>query len=138
MNCVGIVYDELNSTVEVQIVRDLLVLGGQWDIAVNDLGGKVDPKLFSEMGIPQVTSPIELCIVYKFGKDWPEHPEGVETVERDLHVSDVEVGLDPEVKIGYYLKPQGRDGANLTERYLNRSYPRGRGIIDPLVTMMWG
>jgi hypothetical protein len=59
-------------------------------------------------------------------------------VRRDLEIKVTEGNLDPNPKVGYYLREQGRDGASLTELYLNRTAPRGNGLSDAYVVYLWG
>lgn len=125
MNSVGIVYTEMNDSVKAQLVRDFLILSGEFtDIAYFDQSGSVDKSIMEELGIPKTNTLPVLYLVYKTGESWPYTDSSVPVVQRDLKPPNVGPNLDPEPRVGYYLKPQGRDGANLTERYLNRVYPR--------------
>lgn len=139
-NIVGILYDRMTDDVKAQITRDFLLLGCEFrDIAFLDKDGAMDSALMAELEIPRVTEgKPTLYIVYKTGKEWPDSPSDVVRVERDLCPSDVANKLDPTPRVGYYLKPQGRTGANLTERYLNRSYPKGKGFVNQWMLHMWG
>lgn len=144
MSVVAIYYDQMNQNVTAQIVRDFLVLSNEFPgLQYLDPNGQVDKSLMQALHIelaPQ-SKPVNLYVVYKCGKEYPDVPENeIRKVYRDLSPDDVRTKItqnDPD-KIGYYLKPQGRTGANLTERYLNRAYPKGRGVTDPLVLLMWG
>ena len=136
-NVIGILFDELGSQIQCQIVRDLMILKGKWeDIELNsqDL---TTISIAQSLDIPITSQPPIMYIVYRV-KDWPRVPAGVKRVNRDLKVTEADIGLDPNPKIGYYLPQQGRDGANLTERYLNRNAPRGKGLVDPMLMLIWG
>lgn len=139
MNSVGIVYDKMNDNVEAQVTRDFLLLSGEFTgLAYFDPKGEVSAEIMYELGIPKTEVPPILYVVYKTGDEWPSTDPSIQRVERDLKPEVNGPRLNPEPRIGYFLKPQGRSGANLTERYLNRSYPRGRGVIDPLMLLIWG
>jgi hypothetical protein len=119
------------------------VLAGEWEfgIALDNLPDADKTQLtpyLAELGIPASFAKPELYLVYKTGAEYPKHPTDAPTVERDLKIHDDELRLDGEARIGYYLKPQGRDGPNRTEQYLTRQYPRGRGYIDPFLSNIWG
>lgn len=135
---VGLIYGEMNEDVKAQITRDLIILNADWDFDLVDPAGKLDIGLLDMLNIKTTVELPTIYLVYKTGEKWPDSPLGVQRVERDMCPSNANTGLDPSERVGYYLKPQGRDGANLTERYLHRSYPRGRGIVDPFVLMLWG
>lgn len=139
MNSVGIVYDKMNDNVEAQVTRDFLLLSGEFtDLAYFDPKGEVSAEIMYELGIPKTEVPPILYVVYKTGDEWPSTDPSIQRVERDLKPEVNGPRLDTEPRIGYFIKPQGRSGANLTERYLNRSYPRGRGVVDPMMLLMWG
>ena len=139
MNSVGIVYDQMNDNVEAQVTRDFLLLSGEFkDLAYFDQKGEVSTEIMYELGIPKTDVPPILYVVYKTTDEWPQTDPSVQRVERDLKPEVNGPRLDADPRIGYFLKPQGRSGANLTERYLNRSYPRGRGVINPLMLLIWG
>jgi hypothetical protein len=139
MNCVGIVYDEMNQSVEAQVTRDFLLLSGEFsDLAYFDQKGEMSASLMEELGIPKTDALPNLYVVYKTGEKWPYTDPGITRVERDLKPEVKGPLLDCNPQVGYFLKPQGRSGANLTERYLNRSYPRGRGVVNPLMLLVWG
>jgi hypothetical protein len=137
---VGLYYDAYDQSIQAQILRDLLTLSVQFGaFSVNDTGGMVPKAMLEDLGLTKDGGPPELCIRYKTGEDWPETPRKVETVDRDLNPGTAEIRLhDQENNPGYYLRPQGRDGANLTDRYLNRSAPTGQGIASPLIMLLWG
>ncbi len=139
-NIVGLYYEAISPNVQAQILRDLLVLSSEFDgdFVVNDTKGMVTPQLLDDLNLSTSASPPSLAIRYKTGDKWPEVPMGIEVVDRDLQPQTAPANIDGTERVGYYLKPQGRDGASLTERYLNRSYPRGRGIVDPFIVLMWG
>ncbi len=138
MTSVGLIYDQMNLDVQTQIVRDLLVLAGDFKFDVFDQQQQFDTNLLKQLELKSTEIPPSLYIVYKTGETWPKSPAGITTVQRDMCPPQEKMSLDPNPKIGYYLNPQGRDGANLTERYLNRSYPRGNGVVNPLITLLWG
>ena len=134
MHTVKLFYDVLDSQVQAQVVRDLLVMGGEWEVGVSmkdvpDADKNTLMPFLEELGIAESFGNPELYLVYRTGAEWPPHPTDCPVVERDLAPGESDISLDGEARIGYFLKPQGRDGANLTERYLNRSYPRGKGYI---------
>jgi len=134
----GIYYDKLTSSIAAQIVRDLLAVSREYEFSVLDTGGKFEKSLLQELGIPFAeTGKPELAVVYKEGEAWPAYPEDTTLVKRDLMISKKKQTLSTENKIGYFLKPQGRVGPNLTERYLNRAYPKGKGFIDPALYWMY-
>jgi hypothetical protein len=135
---VGLVYEDFNSQVELQILRDLWVLQQKWDLAVRDYGGRVSSELLRLSNLETTEDEAGLNLVYKTGEEWPYADPDVQQVRRDLEVKEADIGLDPNPKIGYYLRPQGRDGANLTELYLNRTAPRGNGLSDALIVYLWG
>lgn len=138
INSVGILYDQMNGDVEVQVLRDLMLLQGQFpDIWVNDPGGKMDPEMLKRIDVSLTTDPPALIINYKVGPEFLHTDPNMEVVERDLSPPNNAQSLDGDPRVGYYLQPQGRDGTNLTELYLNRAYPRGHGITDPLVVYLW-
>lgn len=139
MNSVGIVYDEMTDSVEAQITRDFLLLSGEFsDLAYFDQKGEVSKEIMDQLGIPKTEIPPILYVVYKTGDEWPSTDHTIERVERDLKPDVQGPKLYGDPKVGYFLKPQGRPGANLTERYMNRSYPRGKGVVNPLMLLMWG
>jgi len=137
-NVVGIIYDRMTDQVELQICRDLMLLKGEFpDLSVHDPAGKMDEAMLSAVGVPATLDEAQTVIVYKTGPDWPEVDPNIDVIERDLCPGDGAPKLDGDERPGYYLRPQGRDGANLTDVYLNRSYPRGNGVTDPLVILLW-
>lgn len=135
---VGLVYDVMDSTIELQILRDLMTLKAEFPIAVNDMGRRISPGLLEEAEIDETSDPPVLNLVYKVGPEWPYFDPDLQAVKRDLQVKECAPRLDPTPKPGYYLREQGRPGANLTELYLNRSAPRGNGLADALVVLLWG
>lgn len=141
MNVVLIVYDEMNENVRTQIARDFIVLSCEFkDIAYRDRDGLVDAALMAEIGVAVAddTTKASLVVVYKSKDAWPKVPLSIRKVERDLKPKDVGTTIDPESRVGYYIKEQGRIGPSLTERYLSRAYPTGRGFVDHLMLNMWG
>lgn len=132
-NVVLLVYDKMTESVKAQILRDLLLLSGSFLVSYRDKQGLVDDSILNQIGVIKAedTAPDDLIIVYKTGAKWPVYDKMITTVERDLCPNDNGQRLDDEPRIGYYLKPQGRNGANLTERYLNRAYPKGKGFVMP-------
>ena len=130
---VCIVYETMNESVKVQVLRDFLRLSCEFAVSIADPKGLMDKALLDEIGITQALpgSPVALYVVYKTGEKWPQTPNEIPRVERDLCPPDGSPTLSGEPRVGYFLKPQGRSGANLTMRYLNRSYPRGRGFVQP-------
>lgn len=133
---VSLMYDEFTSQVQSQITRDLMALQDNWEVQVNEEGTELN-SLFDALGIPKVENAPELVILYRV-KEWlPEIP-GVTVFKRDLKPSLSETQIDPNPKVGYFLNPQGRDIASITERYLNRIAPQARGIVDPTIILLWG
>lgn len=132
-NVVALVYDRMTSAVKVQVVRDFLLLSGSFPVSYSDEVGLMDKKLMEELNVTEAVpgSPIDLYIVYKTEKAWLETPSGITRVERDLCPADGSQRISGEPGVGYFLKPQGRTGANMTLRYLSRSYPRGKGFVQP-------
>lgn len=140
MKTVLILYDTMTEAVKVHITRDFLLLAGEFTgLAYLDPAGQVDQALMEKLGVeraPADTEPI-MNLVYKV-VDWPEVDEVVPTVKRDLSPQvNIQRVIQQDNNMGHPLKPQGRPGANLTERYLNRSYPKGRGVHNPLVLLLW-
>jgi hypothetical protein len=135
---VGFLFTEFNDNVRSQLVRDLMILKGTWDFAVSDPEAMLTDDFLSKLDLVRTQEKPTLLLVYKTTKDWPKFPYSIPTVKRDLEPSSAEIMLDPNPHVGYYLKDQGRDGANRTEQYLNRMHPSGKGIINPMVQMIWG
>lgn len=135
---VGLVYDVMDSTIEIQALRDLILLSADMDIKVNDYGRKIEPELLQEAGLETTDAQPVLNIVYKVGDEWPYYDPDIQIVKRDLQAKDCAPRLDPRPRPGYFLREQGRPGANLTELYLNRTAPRGNGLSDALVVLLWG
>lgn len=135
---VGLVYDDMSSSVELQILRDLTTIAQQWPIEVTDNGGRLDLGLLRHAGLTITREPAVLNLVYKTGDEWPYVDPEVQAVYRDLQVKKTAPNIGKSSEVGYYLRPQGRDGANLTELYLNRTAPRGNGLSDAMVVLLWG
>lgn len=135
---VGFAFNEFNDNVRSQLVRDLLILRGEWEFDVSDPQGVLTDDFLEKLDLVRSREKPTLVIVYKTGKDWPKVSYSIPKVERDLEPTSEEISIDPNPGVGYYLKEQGRDGANRTEQYLNRMYPRGKGVTNPLVLMQWG
>lgn len=132
-NVVAIVYARMTESVKAQVVRDFLLLSGEFAVSYSDKEGLMDKRLMDALNVTEAVpgSPIDLYIVYKVDDVWPTTPPDVVRVERDLCPDDASPKLSGESGVGYYIKPQGRTGANLTLRYLSRAYPRGRGFVQP-------
>jgi hypothetical protein len=138
IHSVGIQYDRMNGDVEVQVLRDLMILNGTFgDVWVSDPAGQMDPEMLKRINVNVTTDAPELIINYKVGSEFLPTDPNMEVVERDLSPANGAPKLDGEEHIGYYLKPQGRDCTNFTELYLNRAHPRGNGVTDPLVIYLW-
>lgn len=135
---VGLVYDRMDSRVELQVLRDVITLSQKWNIAVNDAGGNVNLELLRLSGVELTDDEPVLYLVYKTGEEWPYSEPGVQVVRRDLQIKKADTHMNPNPEVGYFLRPQGRDGANLTELYLNRTAPRGNGLSNALVVLLWG
>lgn len=137
-NSVGIVVDcAITNDLLAQVTRDLLVLKAEFDVDLYDPERKVPASLLSTLKVSYTDKAPDLHLVYKVGEEWPAAPDGV-VVKRDLCPSSLETKFDADPKIGYYLKPQGRDIPSLAEQYLNRAYPKGTGIVNPMIVMLWG
>lgn len=138
INAVGIQYDQMTGDVEVQVLRDLMILQGTFgDVWVSDPAGKMDAEMLKRIGVGLTPDAPQLIINYKVGPEFLHTDPNMEVVERDLSPPNGAQKLDGEERVGYYLKPQGRDCTNFTELYLNRSHPRGNGVTDPLVVYLW-
>jgi len=142
---IGIVYDKMSSQVEIQILKDLMLLSRQWDIKYVDEGQKLDPSLMAQAGLEASDDMPTMWLVYKTGASYPPVPVEFElgeaqtpVVYRDLEVKISEPRIDGTPRSGHYLKEQGRDGADLTDLYLNRQYPRGKGLSDAMIVYLWG
>lgn len=138
-NVVGLYYEAYNPDVQIQVLRDLMALSSQFgpDFSVNDTKGLVPKEMLEDLQLKADNSPPDLAIRYKVGDSWPKVPTGIEVVDRNLTPDVNNIRLEQDAGDPNYLKPQGRDGANLTERYLSRSYPRGKGVSDPIVMLLW-
>jgi hypothetical protein len=135
MNVVSLVYDELDSQVQGQIIRDLLALSKQRPLVNTD-----DPELLpilNALHVQTTTTKPSLVVLYRV-KKWLAAPRGVTLIKRDLKPRRLDFKIDGNPHVGYYLREQGRPGANLTERYLTRTAPAGKGIVDPLLIQTWG
>lgn len=135
---IGIVYDEFTDQVQLQILRDLMLLARSWEFCIYDPDRKINPAVLDAAGLVLTEAAPKLFLVYKTGPTWPSVPEGVSTVRRDLMPHPADLKIDPNPHVGYFLKEQGRDSANLTERYLGRSAPRGIGFSNFMVQYHWG
>lgn len=135
---VGVVYEEFDDRIQLQVLRDLWVLTRQWPIAINDYQGRISDELLRLSNVETTDEPASLNLVYKVGPEWPYADPDVQQVRRDLELKVKETRLNPNAEVGYYLREQGRDGANLTELYLNRTAPRGNGLSDAMVVLLWG
>jgi hypothetical protein len=113
-----------------------MLLQRSWDLAINSKDATVI-SIAQALDIEISNQRPELFIVYRV-EAWPKIPLNVKCVKRDLKVSKADIGIDPNPKIGYFLGEQGRNGANMTERYLNRNAPRGKGLADPMIVLVWG
>ncbi len=137
-NPIGILYDEFTDQVQLQILRDLILLARSWELCIYDPGHEIDPALIDASGLTLTDAAPKLFLIYKTGQTWPSAPDGVVTVKRDLMPHPADLKIDPNPHVGYFLAQQGRDGANLTERYLGRSAPRGMGLSNFMVQYHWG
>lgn len=138
---VAVVYDKMTSQIELQILRDLMALSEKWPVMLHDEKDQMSPEMLNLANIDVSSDPPMLVIVYKDGDEWPDIPEPyavLPVIKRDLKPEELRTALDPNPKAGYYLREQGRDGANLTEMYLNRQHPRGNGVSDALIVLLWG
>ena len=131
--------DDYTENVEVQLTRGLMVLLGKWKLALWDPKKLFKDEILEQLGVPRAGgSDIKLCISYKTRDTWPETPTDVPVVERDLKPNTRGGMLDTNEHVGFYLTPQGKGVTNRTEFYLNRAHPRGQGVVNPMVTLLWG
>jgi hypothetical protein len=139
-NVVGFAFDEFTDDVQAQLVRDLIILLGDWDFSVSDPNMVLNQPLLDQLGVVRADANAQptLVLVYKVGPNWPEVKLSIPQVKRDLSPEDNGQVLDCNPHVGYYLNEQGREGANRTEQYLNRAYPKGKGLVNPMVTLIWG
>lgn len=140
MNVVRILYDAMTEEVRIGITRDFLLLAGSFkNLAYLDPDGQMDQALMEKLGIdvaPSDAVPV-LNILYKTNV-WLRVDPSIRTVKRDLAPKNLNQKIyEQPNNPGYVLKPQGRPGANMTELYLNRPYPKGTGVKDPLVLLLW-
>ena len=142
LNVIRILSDsDIRDSILAQVTRDLMVLSLEFYISINDPDSLVPKTLLTELGIDVVDQEPDLWLVYKLGDVWPEPPQtedSAKQVKRDLKPTSIDLKLDGNGQVGYYLKPQGRDGPNRTEMFLNRAHPMGRGNMNPLITLFWG
>lgn len=139
----GLVFDPAQvNLVEPQVMRDLLALRGTGRL-LSVLPSSLD-WLVQGCGcqVEKGGSEAKLYIIYKTGDAWPEieTPETAKVVKRDLvsPVLNQKLRADPGIPGYFQLKPLGRVGRNLTQYYLNKQAPRGKGVIDPAILMLWG
>ena len=139
MKVITFACDDFTEGVKAQLTRDLLVLKGQWDVALWDPKRLVPDSLLELLDIPRAGGDIALCILYKTRDTWPKAPTtSTSCVERDLCPDDKSPSLRGDPEVGYFLRPQGKGMTNRTEYYLNRAYPKGKGISSPLIQLLWG
>lgn len=138
-NVVTIISDvAVNRSMMAQLTRDLMVLNAEFGVAVHDPKMVVPDSLLSRLGIERTEDLPVLQLVYKSGDEWPEYDLDKPAVQRDLKPDHVDMTIDGRGQVGYYLKPQGRDGPNRTELNLNRAYPKGAGANTSMITLLWG
>jgi hypothetical protein len=135
---VTFVANEYTPEVEAQLVRDLMLLSGRWDVALIDEKHEFSDEILNLLELHRAAGKPDFCLLYKTTDEWPEAPDGCPVFERDLCPTeeDKRIHLDP--KVGFYLRPQGKGVTNRTEFYLNRARPRGQGVVNPLVTLLFG
>lgn len=77
-------------------------------------------------------------IKYRTAEEWPQTPEHCEIeIERDLYQPIADLNkLDPKMRPGYYLPPQGRLAPNSVT--LKRPAPNGYTPVDPALVILWG
>lgn len=127
------------NSVLAQVTRDLIVLAVEFGVDINDPQNLIEDSMLSSLKINRTTAPADLILVYKIGDEWPEVPTtDALVVKRDLKPSEAEIRIDGEPSVGFYLPEKGYWGPNRTLQMLNRAYPRGNGIANPLVTLLWG
>lgn len=127
---IALVYDELNSQVQGQIVQDLIALQNY-----NPIVSTKDIELFSlleALNVPHSDNVADLTVVYCV-RAWPTPMPKGNVVKRDLRVKEYKGRIDTKPQNGYPLKEQGRPRSNLTQQYLNRNAPRGKGIANPFL-----
>ena len=136
---VQIIYDKLTNDTKAQIVRDLLVLRGECKIELNPKGLESILSTIEMLNINLVKKKAGFLIVYKYGDAWPEFDESIKHVERDMKPEKMDNNLDLNEHVVYVPDNRGvRNGVNLTELYLNRNYPRGKGVTNPWVPLILG
>ena len=139
MRVVTFACDDYTAGVQAQLTRDLLVLKGSWDISIWDPKNLVPDALLQQLDVERTgSSQVDLCILYKTRDSWPQAPSKCTLVERDLCPADKGPRLDTDPQVGYFLRPQGKGMTNRTEYYLNRAYPKGKGIVNPMLMLLWG
>ena len=135
---VTFVTDEFTQDVEAQLVRDLMLLKGRWDITFVDPSNSLPDEILNLIEVQKGAGTPDFCLRYKTGEEWPEVHGDIPVFERDLCPTEEDRKLHLEPRVGFYLRPQGKGVTNRTELYLNRARPRGQGVVNPLVTLMWG
>lgn len=142
MIIVGLIYDDYTPSVESQIARDLIAIRDaypreEFEVQATSMGPQ---KLLQALGVAMVTEgEPSLYVVYKTTEFWPDHPNEDENtvICRDLYVSSVEPSLSQGVHPGYYVPTE--QGRPIREQNpLHKVAPRGKGIIDPAILMLWG
>jgi hypothetical protein len=139
VNVIKLLTDDVNSNdFKAQVIRDLLLLMPEWDLVVS-ASSNVPQDIIYGLGLALVEEKAGLSLVYrtKADGDYPEGGEG-KVVKRDLTLVPSQGGLSVGDHPGYYLKPQGRFGPSFTQQYLNRAYPKGRGVSNMLLKLTWG
>lgn len=139
MNVVKILTtDTDDNNFKAQVIRDIVLLQAEWPLALS-ADSQISPDLAFALKLDIVSKSPELCLVYSTDGRWPKVDDCKRVVRRDLFVTPSEGGiLDAGPHVGYYLKPQGRFGPNLTQQYLNRAYPKGRGVPNMIIKLLWG
>lgn len=138
MNIIKIATDDVtNPDFKAQVIRDLLLLMPEWDLAVSS-SSNLPVDILYALKLEMKDTKADLSLVYKTKIDG-EYPAGEGTViKRDLTLTPEKGNLSLAEHPGYYLKPQGRFGPSLTQQYLNRAYPKGRGVSNMLLKLTWG
>ncbi len=128
----------LSSGLEANALRDLTKI--QSELGDFELKNTAGAAILSRMlGVSVVEKEADFTIVYCSKPLSQETRNGLpeNTLIRDF--SQKEMSVDYSVNSAPpHLREQGRDGPSLTQIYLNRAHPKGKGIADPFVQNNFG
>ena len=127
---VGIAYTEMNENVRAQIVRDFLALGEPG--FYRDMGESAPDSILRMLGWRKTEADPEFYVSYSTGENALEIQTDRPVVSRDLSLKPSQSSVLYESSNPYYLRPQSRNGPNMTEQLLNRTPPRGFGTVPYL------